>query len=367
MELLTKKFQQEAQQIINSYTEMEVKQFEKDRCTNLEIGLKRIVRCHATKIVAVEQERRKAAHVLARTEVPIYNVSMDDVCGFTYLFLLLGPACTALTEWSELKSPSEMMDALTTKLATPARISELDLEALKDKTNVTKLGNMSFITPNSDTWSIAQQTAEDLHLLVAEFSLGAKTKFYNKIVDAKGNKAARDLLLTKETIDITDKVTKMLKHVKGVDKKLKINVIKKFIAKNTYAILKQRGASIKSLSPALGNKNKDKPTAKITTPTDKNNNTSDNSNQSDEGTAKRMRENRIDIEQQHNSRDGSVGNNERGGGRGGRGGGRGRGGRGRGGRGRGVNNTNKRHNNRIESEQEKEKANKRQKPINKQA
>ena len=254
MELLTKKFQQEAQQIINSYTEMEVVQFEKERFTILEIGLKKIVRSHATKIVTMEKERRNTAHILERTAIPAYNVSMDDACGFTYLLLLLRPACTALTEWSELKSPSEMIDALTTKIATPARLSELDLKAKKDKSNVTKLGNMSFITPNSHIWSMAQQTAEDMHLLVAEFLLGAKTKFYNKIVDAKGNKAARDLMMTKETIDITDKVTKMLKHVKGVDKKLKINVIKKFIAKNTYAILKQRGTSIKGSSPALGNK-----------------------------------------------------------------------------------------------------------------
>ena len=81
-----------------------------------------------------------------------------------------------------------------------------------------------------------------------------------------------------------------------------------------------------------------------------------------------MRENRLETDQQQNPGDGNVGSNERG--RGGRGrgggrGGRGRGGCGRGGRGRGINSTNKRHNNRLVLEQEKEKANKRLKQINK--
>jgi hypothetical protein len=54
MELLTKKFQQEAQRTINSYMELEVNQYEIERFTSLETGLKKVIRSHATKIVKVE-------------------------------------------------------------------------------------------------------------------------------------------------------------------------------------------------------------------------------------------------------------------------------------------------------------------------
>jgi hypothetical protein len=235
---------------------------------------------------------------------------MDDVCGFAYIFLLLGPACTAITEWSELQSPESMMDALTKTLATPTRISEPELKAQKEtqrRINTVKLGTMSFATPNNDTWILATKTADDMHELAAEYSLGTKTKFYNKIIDAKGNKAVRDLQYTKETIDVTSKVTKMLKNAKNIDKKIGINVIKKLIAANTFAILKKRDTSIKFTSTALGgNKNKDNETPKTSLTTtiknknnnDNNNNTNDNMKPSDEATAKRMREVRKEKEQQ---------------------------------------------------------------------
>jgi hypothetical protein len=399
MELLTKKFQQEAQRTINSYTALEVDQYEKERFTNLEIGLKKIIRSHATKILTIEKEMRKNKHTLQRTKNPAFNVSLDDVCGFTYILLLLGPACTSLTDWAELTSPDCMMDALTKKLSTPARLTELDLEAQKDKDKdkenkmkVIKLGTMSFMTPNDDTWTLAVRTSKDMHELVAEFSLGAKTKFYNKIVDSKGNKAVRELQYTKETIDITDKVTKMLKNAKSIDRKLGLNVIKKMIASNTFAILKKRDSSIKCTSPALlNNKSKDDqiPNASVTTTIsnkeDTNDNTIDNTNQSDETTAKRMREIRKEeelqrtniiqrtnkIQQQQNSTERSINNNnnnnnnynqhnnnhDRGRGRGNSRGG-GRGWSGKTGRGRGIVNTYRRNFNRQD---EHDTMNKRQK------
>jgi hypothetical protein len=336
MELTVKKFQKDAQRIINQYMELEVNYHEKERLTTLEKSLKKIIRSHATKIVKEEEERRKTYHILHRIKNPAFNVSLDEVCGFTYLFLLTGPACTSLTSWSELSTPETMMNELTKTLSVPIRIPESEQETKKKTEQTINLGSMVFAAPSDDVWLLATRISLDMHELTAEFTLGSKTKFYNKIIDTKGNKAVRDLQYTKETIDVTAKVTKMLKNAKSVDQKLGLNVIKKFIATNTYAILNKRDTSIKNTSQALrGNKKKDNdatPKASLTT-TIRNNNEakSDTTTTTDESTAKRMRERRKEEEQRTNIIQQGRGGRGRGGSnRGGRGNGRGGTGRGRG-------------------------------------
>jgi hypothetical protein len=329
MDLTIRKFQKETQHIINTYMAMEVDQHEKERFTSLEKSLKKIIRSHSTKIVKEEEERRKTYHTLQRIENPVFNVSMDEVCGFTYLFLLLGPASTTLTAWSELPSPEKMMNALTKTLAVPTRIPMSELEVRKESMKTIKLGSMMFAAPSEDVWILATRAAKDMHELVAEFALGSKTKFYNKIIDAKGNKAVRDLQYTKETIDTTAKVTKMLKNAKSVEQKIGLNVIKKFLTGNTYAILNKRDSSIKSTSPVFRNNKKNDHTTPDTTTTattqinnNINKSSEDTTAQTDETTAKRMRDRRKEEQQRTNiiQQEQWHNNNNHNQGRGGRGG-----------------------------------------------
>jgi hypothetical protein len=107
---------------------------------------------------------------------------------------------------------------------------------------------MVFAAPSDDVWLLATRTSLDIHELTAEFTLGSKTKFFDKIIDTKGDKAVRDLQYTKETIDVTAKVTKMFKNAKSVGQKLGLNVIKRLITTNTFAILNKRDTSIKNTS-----------------------------------------------------------------------------------------------------------------------
>ena len=250
-----KQFQVQAQAIINEYTELEVQYMEKKRRLDLETSLKKIIRSHTTYILHQDMEKQRIKNVLSRDYGNSVDTSLDEACGFTYLLLLTGKACTALTEWTEENSTVNMMNALTTTLAVPQRLTEKQVQE-RAKGTTLRIGNMTFLCPNKDVWSLAQESAEGLHDLVAEISLGMKTKFYKKIIESKGNHAVRELRYTTSTIDMTAKVSNVLLHAADTETKLNISRYRKKMIQSAVDILVKRNKGIKSSSAALKSKNK---------------------------------------------------------------------------------------------------------------
>ena len=81
-----------------------------------------------------------------------------------------------------------MMSALTKK------IEDNDNE----HDNIT-IGNKNIDRPNTETWKMATELANEMYETVAEISLGSKTKLLNKIVECKGLTAVRSFKIEQKT------------------------------------------------------------------------------------------------------------------------------------------------------------------------
>jgi hypothetical protein len=287
---IVKQFQAQAQSIINEYTELEVEHMEKKRYLDLETSIKKIIRSHATYILHQEREQQHIKNVLNKNYGNSIDTSLDEACGYTYLLLLTGEACTSLIEWSETSSPVNMMKALTSTLAVPQRLTEEQVQK-RAKGETLRIGSMTFLCPNEDVWALAQQTASGLHGLVAEISLGMKSKFYRKIIESKGNHAVRELRYTTDTIDMTAKVSNVLLHASDIETKYKISRNIKSVIQSTVDILVKKNKSIKSTSAALKSKNKTINQNPNATTTNNNRNELDNNKKSEKTKILKQNEN----------------------------------------------------------------------------
>jgi hypothetical protein len=176
-DILYNKFQLDSQKLFNEYQKLELTHREQARHRCLEKGLKKIIRAHATGLIEKEECSRYIKKVLKKNSNETTATSLDNVCGFTYLILLTGKACTSLVEWADLETPEIMMKTLTSTLSIPKRLSETETNTQKTN-DVLHIGNMAFLRPDMNVWKISQKAAEDLQEMVAEFSFGIKNKFY---------------------------------------------------------------------------------------------------------------------------------------------------------------------------------------------
>jgi hypothetical protein len=94
--------------------------------------------------------------------------------------------------------------------------------------------------------------AADLHELVAEMTLGAKTKFYNSIIEEKGLKAVRDLRYTRETIETNARVYDILKNTKDIKNVMALDKWKKDTVKNIIGQIHKKQNALARYSKALG-------------------------------------------------------------------------------------------------------------------
>jgi hypothetical protein len=252
---LYNEFQLESQKLFNEYQKLELIHREQARHRCLEKSLKKIIRAHATGLIEKEEWSQFIKKVIKKNNTETTATSLDSVCGFTYLILLTGKACTSLVEWADLETSETMMKTLTSTLSIPKRLSET--EANKQKTNdVLRIGNMVFLRPDMNVWKIANKAADDLQELVAEFSLGIKNKFYRKIIEQKANHAIKKQHYTASTVDMTAKVSKVLLNAKNLQDKLECSRFRKDIVKSTVDKLLSMNAAMKNSSAALKSKNK---------------------------------------------------------------------------------------------------------------
>jgi hypothetical protein len=147
-----------------------------------------------------------------------------------------------------------MMETLTSTLAIPKRLSKTETYSQKTEA-IIRIGNMAFTRPNNNIWALAQQSAEDLQELVAEFLLGVKNKFYKKIIEDKASHAIKKMHYTSSTIDMTAKVSKVLLNAKTIQQKLERSRFRKNIIKSTVDKLVAINAAMKLSSAALNNRN----------------------------------------------------------------------------------------------------------------
>jgi outer membrane biosynthesis protein TonB len=247
MNVLVEKFQTKAQDILTNYLKEEIKHYEEQRFTKLETNLRTLVRLHSTEVVTKLNEKKRM-QMLLRGTANRNKLTIDEVSGFAYLFLLTGEACTSLMEWAEIDNANNMMKALTRSLAFPKRI----VETKTRDSNSVKIGNLTFTRPGDEAWNVATSIATDLHELVAEMTLGAKTGFYNTIMKSKGNKAVRDMRYTKETIDRTAAVTGVLLNANNIKERLDEAAKTKDLYNKIYSKLTKKNVSLDRYSKALG-------------------------------------------------------------------------------------------------------------------
>jgi hypothetical protein len=151
-------------------------------------------------------------------------------------------------EWAEINNAEEMMKALTRSLAFPQRIVEKNTQ----ESNSVKIGNLTFTRHGDKEWNVATSIATDLHELVAEMTLGAKTGFDNTIIKSKGNKAVRDMRYTEETIDRTAAVAGVLLNTKYIKERLDEAAKTKDLYNKIYSKLIKKNISLDRYSKALG-------------------------------------------------------------------------------------------------------------------
>jgi hypothetical protein len=266
---LYNKFKLDSQKLFNEYQKLELIHREQARHKCLEKSLKKIIRAHATGLIEKEECSRYIKKVLKKNSNETTVTSLDNVCGFTYLILLTGKACTSLVEWSDLETSEIMMKTLTSTLSIPKRLSET--EANTQKTNdILRIGKMVFLRLDMNVWKISQKAAENLQEMVAEFSLGIKNKFYRKVIEQKANHAIKKQHYTASTVDMTAKVSKILLNAKNLQDKLECSRFRKIIVKSTVDKLLSMNAAMKNTSAALKSKinsknNNDKETPNATT------------------------------------------------------------------------------------------------------
>jgi hypothetical protein len=246
LDVIVEQYQQKAQKELNKYTELEINYHGEQRFIILEEKLRYLVRLQTTKIVTefIEQKRMQ---MLVQGIANRNPITCDEVCGFAYLFLLTGRTCAALSDWADLTN-EEMMNKLTSTLKYPERI----LEKTKDKSNSIKIGTLNVKRPNDDTWTVATSIAADLQELVAEMTLGSKTKFYNSIIEEKGLKAVRDLRYTRETIEKSARVSDILKNAKDIKNVIELDKWKKDTVKSIIGQIHKKQNALTRYSKALG-------------------------------------------------------------------------------------------------------------------
>jgi hypothetical protein len=247
LDVIVEQYQQKAQKELNKYTELEIKYHEEQRFIILEEKLRYLVRLQATKLVTefIEQKRMQ---MLVRGMANRNPINCDEVCGFAYLFHLTGKAYTALTDWADLTNEEEMMNKITSTLKFPERT----IESKREESNSIKIGTLNVERPSNDTWTVATSVAADLHELVAEMTLGAKTKFYNSIIEEKGLKAVRDLQYTRETIEKSARVSDILKNTKDIKNVMALDKWKKDTVKSIIGQIHKKQNALARYSKALG-------------------------------------------------------------------------------------------------------------------
>ena len=243
---IVEQYQYKVQKELNKYTELEIKYHDKQRFVIMEEKLRYLIRLQATKIVT-EFNEQKRMQMLVKGIANRCPITCDEVCGFAYLFLLTGRTCNALSEWADVTN-EVMMNNLTTTLKYPERILETEIK----ESNSIKIGTLNVKRPSNDTWTVAMSVAADLQELVAEMTLGSKTKFYNSIIEEKGLKAVRDLRYTRETIEKSARVSDILKNTKDIKSVMELNKWKKDTVKSIMGQIHKKQNALARYSKALG-------------------------------------------------------------------------------------------------------------------
>jgi hypothetical protein len=125
-DILYNKFQLESQKNFNEYQKLELIYREETRHKCLQKSLMKIICAHATGLIEKEEWSCYMKKVLNKNNSKSTETSLDSVCGFAYVILLTGKACTSLVKWSDLETPETMMNTLTATLTNPKRLLEAE-------------------------------------------------------------------------------------------------------------------------------------------------------------------------------------------------------------------------------------------------
>ena len=113
----------------------------------------------------------------------------DNVCGLTWLLLIIREACVPLTSWSELGSAERMMEALTRHSPVPERMTVATNETLQ-------IGSIIIRQPLESTLKKAKLICESLKPVLVNITYVCTIKMYNGII------LTEDQMQSKQTIPV---------------------------------------------------------------------------------------------------------------------------------------------------------------------
>ena len=208
LDTLHSSFRKEAQSVFNENTKLVIELHTASRFKQLEQSFTLILRSFATYIVALNEQERFTKDILSGTIIETNQTTiqqLDDIVGLSWMLLLTGKACTAVTSWAEVDNAETMMKILTRKMSAPKR------EPLYTPGTIT-IGCMIIKTPSVINWNTAKRICTALTPLLLEISYGSKTHFYNTIIKKKARWVTTTARLQRETLDRTEAVTEFMRN-----------------------------------------------------------------------------------------------------------------------------------------------------------